>query len=287
MKTNNLSFPHPVLGVHDDVQGLHNVEVKLTCSETSIDLSVQNTFFNKTIENLITKKKAAFCAQISCPQTFFRRIFTTQEKNQEISIPQTELRNKATAEFFVIAVEDIPNYQNDRAHPDYEDVKFDIGKGDVLSFGGRFSFIADKQWMSSKSVASFMAITRGDFNDGPMEIDLNADSGKIVVELSKKDFDKFKENARNTTLYPVFHSCIVFPALMFALNQMAVPDGKDQYGEYLWYQVLEDRKRNDEQLKHLSWGIENVSEIAQVILRNPINRVFTSIDNLLSLDDEG
>lgn len=287
MKINNISFPHPVLGVHDDVQGLHSVEVGLTSSQETVVITVKHAFFNKTIEDLIRTKKASFCVQIICPQTYFRRFYFSREKDQEIRIPHDELRNKVTVEFFVIAERDIPDYENDRAHPDYSGFKFQVEKGDVLSYGGRFSFVADKQWMSNKSVSSFMAIVCGDREKGPIEVDLDNPSEKIIVALPKKDFERFKENARNDVLYPVYHSSIVFPALMYALNQMVTKEGREQYEDRMWFQVLEEKKRSDAELSGIGWEVSNIAEIAQIILKNPVTRVFDSIGALTADEDEG
>ncbi len=280
MRISNLSFPYPVLGVKDDIHGQHKVAVEIRLAEDNIYVKATHTFFNESLEELIREKKAIFCAQIICSKTFFRNVYLSQDKNQEIVIPQDQLRDKVSVDFFVVAKKDIPNYANKKAHKDYSGYKFFVGKGDALSFGGNFSFVAAKQWMASKSVASFMAIICGDRETGPMKIDLTRGDGKIVIELSSKDYERYCKNSKSEVFYPLYHSCIVFPALMYALIQMSTPDGKDDYGDRLWFQILEEKKK-DKKLAELDWSDpSNAAEIAQTILDEPLNRVFNSIEEL-------
>jgi len=152
--------------------------------------------------------------------------------------------------------------------------------------GGSSSFIANKGWLSTKSVASFMTIRCGNKKDGPMEVDLSSESGKIVITLSKNDFGKYQIYRQNESYYPIYHSCIVFPALLCALNNMMSHEGKEEFQDYLWYQVLEERKRTDDKLKDLPWDILTAPEIAQTILESPINRVFISMEKISIAEEE-
>lgn len=286
MRINSLSFPYPVLGVKDDVQGQYKVEVKISLSQTDIRLNFKHILYNETIEELIRGKKAVFCAQIICSKTFFRITYPSSQKEQEVIIPQNQLRDSVAVDFFIVAAKDIPNYSNKKSHKDYAGYNFFVGKADVLSFGGTFNFIASKQWMATNSISSFMSIRCGDFKEGPMKIDLTASNGKIVVELSKNDFERYRKNHRNESFYPIYHSCIVFPALLYAVTQMLLPDGPDSYSEYLWFQVLNEKEQTDKNLAKLDWDPANAAEIAQVILENPINRAFSSMDDLVGVEGE-
>ncbi len=286
MRTSNLSFPYPVLGVKDDVQGQHKVEVGLRLSGSEVKISGRHVLFNETIEELVKQKRAAFCAQVMCPKTFFRTVYCSPQKEQEIVIPQDHLRDSVSVDFFIAAQKDIPEYGNKKAHKDYAGYNFFVGKADVLSFGGTFNFIASKQWMATKSISSFMSIRQGDFQSGPVKIDLTSSNGKIVIELSKNDFERYRKNSRNESFYPIYHSCIVFPALLYAVTQMLLPDGADSYSDYLWFQVLDERKRSDKTLSELDWDPANAAEIAQAILDNPINRAFGSMDDLVINEGE-
>ncbi|MFH1310739.1 MAG: hypothetical protein ABIH85_08720 [Candidatus Omnitrophota bacterium] len=286
MKTNSLSFPHPVLGVRDDVHGCHRVEFTIAFSNDVVNMEVNHTFYNAVLEKLIGEEKAVFCTQIICPKTVYREIKCGKDKKQIIQLEQNDLRGKVTVDFFVIAAENIDTYENDKAHPDYQGFKFSVNKGDVLSVGGSDSFVADKQWQSTKSVGSFMTIRCGNKTKGPMGIDLTSESGKIVITLSINDFKRFQIYGQNESYYPIYHSCIVFPALSYALTAMLSPEGKDQFEEYLWYQMLEERRQTDDKLKVLEWEPSGVAEIAQTILGLPIDRVFISMETISKTEEQ-
>jgi hypothetical protein len=277
MKILNLSLPHPVLGLNDDVSGEYTPNIEAAPTEDFFIFKVNHNLKNDAIERLIYDKKAQFCVEINCPATVYRRCFVSYDSFQEIKISQEFLRNKFEVTFFITATQHIPNYSNDSFSYDYEGSIFDIEEGDVIAYGGETKQFAVKDWLSLKSIKSFMTIKKDLDSDGNMSIQLSPD--KIIVMISEEDYKKYCSLIGTENISSIFHSSIVFPALIYTLNQMADPNKNENYENYSWYEYLLLRKENDTGLQQLDWtDQEHIVRIAQKILNKPINRLLEAIE---------
>ena len=97
MKVNKLSFPHPVLGLGDDVAGVYSIEFKNESVELDRDLiklNIKHVLANKTLEKLVSDGFAQYCIEVQCPQTVFKESYFSQNSEHLIKIPANYLRNK-------------------------------------------------------------------------------------------------------------------------------------------------------------------------------------------------
>jgi len=277
MKILNLSLPHPVLGLNDDVSGEYTPSIEAAPTEEFFIFKISHDLKNDAIERLIDDGKAQFCVEVSCPATIFRKCFVSREPFQEIKISQDFLRNRFDVTFFITATQNIPEYSNDSFSYDYEGSKFYVEKGDVIAYGGETKQFAVKDWISLRSIKSFMTIKKDPDSDGNISIQLSPD--KILVMVPEDDYKKYCSLVGTENISPVFHSSIVFPALIYTLNQMADPNKSADYENYSWYEYLLLRKENDSELQQLDWNDqEHIVRIAQKILDKPISRVLEAIE---------
>ena len=277
MKILNLSLPHPVLGLNDDVSGEYTPIIEAAPTEEFFIFKISHDLKNDAIEKLIDAGKAQFCIEVNCPATIFRKCFVSKESFQEIKISQEFLRNRFDATFFITATQNIPEYSNDSFSYDYEGSKFDVEEGDVIAYGGETKQFAVKDWISLRSIKSFMTIKKDADSDGNISVQLSPD--KILVLVPEDDYKKYCSLVGTENISPVFHSSIVFPALIYTLNQMADPNKSENYENYSWYEYLLLRKENDNELQQLDWtDQEHVVRIAQKILDKPISRLLEAIE---------
>jgi len=278
MKINNLSLPHPVLGVNDDVQQYSfKMVLFVDLQQDFITIRTQAHLDNPTLIKLINNGIAAYCVEVECPQTFFRETYLLVKPENDIRIESCRLRNKVNLAFYIVAIKKISDYQIVGANEDYGKHTFDIEKGDVLAFGGSPFFYAHKDWQSLKAVKSFMDIEKSNEENGPMHITLSNE--KIIVSLSPKDYERFFFYQETDALAPVFHSSIVLPTLIYAIHEMVASQTEHEGTD--WYSCLDFMRRQDEKLKKFNWGdFSQIPIIAQTILDNPINRMLTSMAEL-------
>lgn len=271
MKYNNRIFPHPVLGIEDDIDG--NFEVRLRVSSDHKKISVTPSFIlsNESLEELVKKKEAAFVTQIYCRGTLFRKTYkTTESMPSPILIDSTKLNDKVEVDFFICADNSIENYKNDSASKDYQGYTFTIERGDILALGGSGNFYANKSPEELKSVSAFMNIdTSGDKNK-PMYN--HYDGNKITIMLSQDDYDQYQLIKLNPYYTNTLHSSVVLPALIETLRFMD-SDSASDYKEYKWFTLLSNLKDEHE-------GVD-LLQIAQQILSLPVNRSFTRLTQLM------
>lgn len=267
------SYPHPVLGNEDDLQGKFNPQMSYTLRPYRVDIEYNVDLQNKTLEKLAKSKKAYFALEVECPATFFRQMFTYYSNKGTIEIDAAKLRERVTVSFYLCAATTIDNYRPDGLHADYGDLSFRIEKGDVLADGGSGSFIATKTFDPHRApVRSFVKIQKGT-HKGPMRVDY--ENEKILIELSPEDWEQYvgagKSGVGN------LHASVVFPVLVDALY--ALRDRSSDYGSFEWFDRLqticvEQRIDTDDPLKG-----------AQQILNNPVSRGLTELRSLVDADE--
>lgn len=276
MKINDLSLPHPILGNGSDIKGKHSVAIDLRMEREYIYIDAIHKLINKSLQRLVKARKAAFCTHVHCKKTFFREIYNGHELKQNVVIPQDKVRDRVEVEFYVIAQKNINSYKLDGFHSDYKGIVFRIEKGDVLSYGGGFSFIADKEWIATKGISNFMAIQPSKQVKGGMEI--NLDDDKIIILLPEEDYQRYQMHHKTPTFEAIFHSSIVLPALIYTLSQMFADENAGNLKDFMWYQCLEERLKNDAILKQIPKDAANTPAIAQAILDNPLNRTLMAME---------
>jgi hypothetical protein len=281
MKVNTKSYPHPVLGNGDDIQGSFKAVFTYELCRETVILNPVFALENKTVENLVKKGKAAFVTEAECRSTFFRASFSSTNPSEKFVIPAKILRERVSVGFYICANEDIKNYKPEGCHADYEGMPFEIEKGDVLAVGGGCDFIAEKNFDPLRPpVSSFMSIREGRLHEGPIEIDYTSD--KITIELSKSDWQNYGNIRSQKVAEGALHASVVLPVLVDAIYK--VQTEASNYGDQNWFGRL-DAILDSKGLKK-----REPFEAAQKILDNPSARNFQSINSMLgfnSAEDNG
>jgi hypothetical protein len=275
MKVNAKSYPNPVLGNEDDINGVFHIEFRYELGRTVVTLNPLFTLKNKAIEDLIKKEKASFVVEVECRSTFYRSSFSSRDVEQKISIPAKMLRGRVQVGFFICADEDISDYKPSDCHPDYAEATFELEKGDVIAVGGHAAFPADKAFDPLRPpVSSFMSIREGFHHEGPMEIDYSSD--KITIELSKADWRNYVDVRNDKLAEAILHSSVVFPVLLDAIYQL----NSGEHVDSNWFGRLEAI------LDSKDLRGKPAFEAAQRILDNPSARNFQSINAILEANSD-
>lgn len=281
MKFNNgYVFPHPVLGINDDVIG--SASAAVTIDENSDPdnyiLALQYQLDNADIRKLLEEKKAELVCELSCTATLYRASKFGFSLSQTIILPKNAVREEVEMLFLMVTREDLPQYINSGAHPDFVGYHFDLQKGDVLAYFGETRFIAGIAWQKLKAVSSFMEITEGEIDEGNFNLIL--EKSKIQIQLSRSDYNKYREPAivNNKEFASTFHTGIVLPALIHALYKLFGPSG-DDISETAWAKIIRFRLDNEEGLRGIIPDVDNILKIAQYLLGLPVGRLLTDLHN--------
>lgn len=274
MSASAKSYPFPVLGNLDDIQGQFNPTLRYSLEPNLVIIESDFELINETIESLVKSGKATFLVQVECGSTFYRKTFTTQENRIRIEIEAGDVREKVDVSYSVVSLANIPDYNPVGIHPDLAGEPSEVEKGDVLADGGAGWFTADKTFDPLKApVSSFMKIQEGNKKSGPMTIDYGDD--QILIKLSKDDFENYKF-ARKYAI-PILHSSIVLPSLVDVIYTMN--SKQSDYGDQPWFSRIQQICRER------SINLDNPIDAAQQLLGQPIDRGLSEIQRIM--DNEG
>ena len=276
MKFNDVSFPHPVLGVGDAVKSKFgfNPVPDITSTVDTYSIVVNCEHDNADLSALVNSGQAEFLCEATCSNTLYREIFTGNSSEIKFEIPKKQVKGKVFFTCVLVAKSPIANYQNSKSHPDYNGYSFEIDNGDVLAFFGEFNFNADINYEKLKAVSSFMEVVENkDQNAIYTNVDLN--KSKIEVQLPSEDYKLFASDSisKEQKFAPVFHSSIVLNALLMALYNF------EAHKDLLWAKVIDYRLKNEKPFANISIEEkENIPEIAQRLLGNPFRRLISELN---------
>jgi len=273
MKYNNRLYPHPVLGILDDVEGEFSCTLSVESNREFIILKPTFNISNFDIELLIKEGKAIICSHIYCRGTLFRKNWIIKDLvSDEIKIISDDLNGETEVDFFICAGINLPNYRNAGANSIFNNQEFDIEKGDILAYGGKGKFFANKSPEELKAVSSIMRIKKGNKKNGPFFNEY--DDKFIVVHLSETDYESYQDLKSNKNFINILHTSIVLPSLLEAAFFIdSEESGAEVFKESEWYKIL------NKSLVEIKKGNSFLEKI-QYILDLPLNREFLSIDNL-------
>lgn len=288
MSQNNFSYPYPVLtcGGDDLLPALirDNVVVGVPQKDDNGDyfLSVALIMENEGLLSDINNGNAEFVIEVDCPTTHYRCCEKSTTNQFNIKLPGKSVAGRVSFQPYLIAKRDF-NYSNSNFHPDYGGATFDIELGDVLVIFNAFRYDFDIEYANLRAYSSIMTIRQAP--EGQEEIRYKSDEDKIVVELPVKKFEQYQQFRTDPQYAPSIHASIVQNALLTVLLQedWSNPDDED----YLWKRTIRYRVDHEEELKpykDLS-DKENLVQLAQKILRDPVQRMFDNIMANMTKED--
>ena len=268
---NNRHYPHPVLGIEDDIKGTSQVKLKVSSDATSILLENSFNMQNEDLQKLIDDKKASYCIHLCYTGTFFRQNYTTYKSIADtIKIPSSNLNGEVELDYFICAEESIQGYNNKLSNEDYENNEFNLSRGDILAYLGKGKFYANKTFQEINSISSFMNVNTDGKSNHPFYIDYNDE--KITIYLSQEDYELYQE-IKLKKFSPILHAALVLPALLHMIFFIETEESLD-YKNKTWFKVL------NEILEKLNES--DPLKAAQKILDLPLARAFNSLKDIQS-----
>lgn len=283
MNFDNTSFPHPILSVcNDDINSkiaLNPVPSIISTIDT-YSVTVNCEHDNADLSALVNSGQAEYLCEATCSNTFYREIATTSSSEIRLEIPKKQVKGKVSFTCALVAKSPITNYQNSKAHSDYNGFIFEIETGDVLAFFGEFAFNADINYEKLKAVSSFMEVVK---NEDLKFVNVDLSKAKIQVQLPKEDYELYAHDSisKEQKFISIFHSSIVLNSLLIALYNF------ERYkGETIWANAIEYRL-NEKEFESISITDKvNIPEIAQRLLGNPFHRLISELQVIVELSNQ-
>tara|TARA_B100000686_G_scaffold260546_2_gene273295 strand:+ start:2940 stop:3830 length:891 start_codon:yes stop_codon:yes gene_type:complete len=294
MKEKYRVYPHPVLTRFSDDLVSCGFKINVGC-----DPEPDKYLFNceaeltcRDLEQLIESKKASFVLHVECASTRFRTAILSTNKTFKESVPAGCLDGKVEILPMITALEDIVSYKNDNFHEDYNGASYKIKKGDVFAIGESSEFDAVKQKDALMNIRSIFSVVPDDDKEAlPLNVDLTSE--RIVISLSRKNYNLYIQLKENQALNSVLASMIIMPTLIFTLDKIkdTASEATDELNDYdglRWYRVIKNKLQslNYDITNPDIWSGEGALVIAQKIIGDPISTGIRNLQEIYADDEE-
>ena len=285
MKTNNISFPYPVLGVGDDILPV----LQEDCIQVNTSNDAHNYYFdialkyeNKDIRNLVESGYAEYTCEVECVKTLLRKSLPYTSDNFRIQIPRKTVNGRVTFSCYISVKKRIDKYVNSGFNEDYDGFSFDMEPGDILASFPDFYYDFDIKYDKLQAAGSFMVIREG--IDEITKFDFTGN--KIEILLPPQLYKIYYEGVGNKYA-EIIHSSMAYNALTCALYNI------DEHKETTWAKTILYRIANEEALQRFmpdnpenDAQIEDVPTLANLLLKDPYNRMLNYLKNLSPSEEE-
>lgn len=269
------SFPYPVLGNEDDIEGKFSFGLHYTLEPERVILEGSFLLIHPTIDSLIEEGRARFVIEVVCGATFYREVFDFESRAFSRSILASNLRGTVSVSSFICAASDIDDYDPVNVHPDLAGEPSKITAGEVIAIGPVGRFVAEKSFDPFNApVSSFMRIHEGTFRTGAVSVIHETD--KILIELSKDDYAAYSKLPRSR-VSAVLHASVVLPVLTDTMHLMKA--SRSSHQDQQWFARIEQI------IDAQGLSVDEPFETAQKILAYPLSRSFRNLKEILEVSE--
>lgn len=228
---NNISFPHPVLGVnHGVMPDLEDDALQLISVSESEDSYIyvftlkQN---NEQLARYIKEKRAEYICEIDCVKTFYKKTIHSQLPEITIQLNKSDVTGHIDMFFYVVTTCGFLAYVNS-FNDDFRDPEtgimpsFKLDTGAVLVMFGKYSDDVNTRFNNKPDLRSFIQVVKRLDDEKNVEIVFTEDT--INIELPVEMFLDFV--AYNQMQYRgIFYTSLIFNALVKGILNIEKNDG--------------------------------------------------------------
>src|ERR1700761_1808486 len=221
MQINPRAYPHPVLAHWgDDI--MNSMFQGVVTGKGAKNAYVFEAVFKTNNADLLTvvvRKKAMYAVHVECTSTRYRNLFKSQEERFSFEISSNLIDGRVDVCSFILASKPIDKYKNAGFHPDYGKAAFRVSRGDTLAVAHDQIIEATKKQDPLRKVSSIFSVVQSD-DENATAMDINTGGPKVVVTLSKTNFESYLNLRHSAAYHPVLVGSIIVPALVEVLERL-------------------------------------------------------------------
>lgn len=288
MEIRNRLFPYPVLCIENDdyVDSSFYVECKLTEELAHLVLNFNITLENnKELQWLIREGHAEFIIHIECSSTAFRTIRKTADSSTSFLIPKARVNKEIALLGAIVAAKKISGFQSSHLNEDYSEEPINFEKGAILAYYNMPKIFVTKEYEELAGGNAFFTIIKriktDETEQNPVTYDIN--DAKIKILVDEEVYDEYIKFHTNPNMEALTGALLVMPALCFMLETIRAEASTEKYKPLYWYQKIKKacKLQGVDFENDLIQGEMTSVEIAQQLLKLPINRAFAGIARVI------
>ena len=146
MRLKNRLTPYPILSKYNDdyVDSYFESHLDVNHEFNTVTIKAVFDLKNPTITELISSNKASYLLHVECSSSAFRRVFTTNNQNYSLELPNDSLLEKVEVCSFIVANDNL-EYTNpdfNKAYGRYS--VFSLSPGDLIAVGDAIEFTVQR-----------------------------------------------------------------------------------------------------------------------------------------------
>ncbi len=285
-KSNNNILPYPVLcaeneDVRPSLKDIESIKIAHEVKDDSFCFTVRLQQRNDTIKKLIENDKAKYMFVLTCPTTVLQEKRLSSSPEISIEVNKLSVNGHLDFDCYVVLTENI-TYSNIGFADIYEGISFDMEAGNILV---RFPHMETNLDLSNEKM--FVSKAFVEFVKSEKDVvELSFDSDIINVYLPQKQYDIYLEIRNNALYSDLIISSIVHEAIIMAI----INYDDDSHGFLRWADALNTllirlSEKKKYSLKEMTKEarVEKAWEMANIVLKNPHERLF---DSIIKIDSE-
>lgn len=274
MAHKSVSFPHPVLGNRDDMEGeLEILETSSFALESEVvRISLDIHLEQPDLRSKLASGEALWIVTVDCQRTVLLCGYIVDhaegpdgQPHLEIEIGRGDIADKVTFLVEIIAADTLKDYSSGSFHADYANFDFQIDPAQILGQSAPAVIQVDQDWDPlNPPTSSFLRIDRAS-DDLPRKIHVAFDSDEIIVTVNGKLFDSIEQlPAMIRETFAI--STVVMPALVHVLTQTGAT----------WQEGPDSRA----ELEQLRWfgGIRSKLEALRIVDADPVEQAYRILE---------
>ena len=284
-KSNNNILPYPVLSAENEdvrpsLKDIESIKIDHFVSDDSFSFTVRLQQRNDTIKKLIEDNKAKYMFVLTCPTTVLQEKRLSSNPEITIKVNKQSVNGHLDFDCYVVLTEKII-YSNIGFADIYEGLSFDLEAGNILV---RFPHLETNMDLSNEKMFVSKAFVEFVKSENDL-VELGFDTDIINIFLPHQQYDNYLDIRNNSLYSDLVISSIVHEAIIMAI----INYDEDSHSTLRWADALNTLiirlSEKKYSLKSLTKEerVKNAWELANLVLKNPHERLF---DSIIKIDSE-
>lgn len=268
------TFPYPVLRPHSDdyVDAEFQALTEFEISDAKIKVLCTYRTSSTELQQLISLRFAKYVSVISCRETYFRLVLTTDKESAEAEIIADALRGEVAIDSYIVAIKDIKNYGSPDINPEFGKKRFNFKPGEILAQDETQAIYIERDLF--RPISSVFDLVKNEaLTAGEWRVALEQDNVQIQVSTAMKE--SIDNSRSSTACKAILINSLYFSAVVHAVQRLKE---SSDYEEFKWGRVMTHQIHNS----HIDLKTTDSYVVAQKLMKHPLSvlnaHVFSSPD---------
>lgn len=280
MEIKNRLFPYPVLRDETDDYMEDGLNVISHIREDLHDINgiVRFELGNVAMIDLIREGYAEYVIHLECSSTSYRKVFRSDVKEINYSIPKSRVNVEVNVLAMVVAKRRIENFVSEDLNEDYDGEIINFDKASILAYKNLPRIYIYKNYEELAGNESLFCIVKVGLPDDeeikPLTFDLRGDRIKIMVD--PKTYEAYIHFQQKPA---IAMSMLVMPAVNYMIDELRASQDPEAFSVYMWYRKMKQfyKFQGKDFIGDIIDSDKNIVEIAQEMLKYPIGKAYRDL----------